>query len=913
MSRPTVVFRPTVVIGLGGTGYEVVLKLKKRFIDVYGSVPEIIQFLSIDTTENIQEREKSPDGNAVFLEPNELYAISVANPGNMIGGRNEHIDEWWPKQIPAHGIINGAGQIRARGRLALFAKVGDINSLIGQAINKVRGIRTSKQAFSDNFQVSNRDGVEIFIVGSLAGGTGSGTFLDTAFLTRQYLNSFSNITGVFVLPRVFSNLAQTHMVKSNAYGALKEIEHFWNLSPSNALEIDYGISKVKVNRPPFDAVFLIDGINKKGTVVSRPDDLQNLVADGLYIQIGSQIGLDAANVADNIRAYLATGEKVRGRNINYCSFGFATLALPVHQYERMMLEDACKLVKNQLMGATPTIDFDSEIERFLQECKLAEVNNVLNSLTESKGGGQIKPEFRIGEMRFERNALTTIQELYKRQFDKIEQQTAREIGLNFYNLEQTATAAISTWWERGINRPNGIAYALQFLTKLLSQLDELQQSVQRKSKEAQASFNALKLDSQEEKIKQAAEAWFGNKNAIQAACQRYKERVDQKWKMYLHWKRCDKAAELYGMLRTKVEQIREKCRSIHSNLDKVDRDIQQIYSSCNNQAPNDNPFIHTIQRANLESKRPSFTGEDFIRWYRENSQTLTSWSDKKVEDVKNEIIAFLLEIYRPLTSMSVEEVLANSNPEDAGTDLEQLGKLAVPLWQYEESEIPTQQQHVINEFYYYGVESNNTVFSNPPLSTRLPKGRESPSFVPTGEHHKVTLFRVEVGVPLFAFNGMKDMELAYLDPNKVFKHLDRNWTNLPNLIPPEDDGGALRWFALALAPDPYRLIVNNSRRQYLVYTDQARKLENGLLLLSSDRKSAFKAFKSNLPLIKEIAEKVEDITHNDQDKARSTLEDYIKRLNQLLSGGKVDSQIKEQVEMEIQEIEAYLEDLDVII
>ena len=912
MSRPTVVFRPTVVIGLGGTGYEVVLKLKKRFIDVYGSVPEIIQFLSIDTTENIQEREKSPDGNKVVLEPNELYAISVANPGNMIGGRNEHIDEWWPKQIPAHGIINGAGQIRARGRLALFAKVGDINSLIGQAINKVRGIRTSKQAFSDNFQVSNRDGVEIFIVGSLAGGTGSGTFLDTAFLARQYLNSFSNITGVFVLPRVFSNLGQTQMVKSNAYGALKEIEHFWNLSPSNALEIDYGISKVKCDRPPFDAVFLIDGINKKGTVVSRPDDLQNLVADGLYIQIGSQIGLDAANVADNIRAYMATGEKVRGRNINYCSFGFATLALPVHQYERMMLEDAYKLLKHHLIASTPTIDFDIEIERFLQECKLGEANTVLNTLTESNGGGQIKPEFRIGQMRFERTALTTIQELYKRQFDKIEQQTAREIGMNFYKLEQAATAAISTWWERGINRPNGINYALQFLTKLSSQLDELQQSVQRKSREAESSFNVLKLDSQEEKIKKAAEAFFGNKRAIQTACQRYKERVDQKWKMYLHWKRCDKAAELYGVLRTKVEESQEKCRLIHGNLDKVYRDIQQIYSSRNGQAANDNPFIHTIQRANLESKRPSITGEDFIRWYREQSQSLTSWSEKKAEEVKKEIIAFLVESYRPLTSMSVEEVLANSNPEDAGTDLEQLGKLAVPLWQYEESEIPTQQQHVINEFYYYGVESNNTIFSNPPLSSRLPKGRENPSFVPTGEPHKITLFRVEVGVPLFAFNGMKEMELAYLDPNKVFKHLDRNWTNLPNLIPPEDDGGALRWFALALAPNPYKIIVNQ-RREYLIYTDQARKSEDGLLLLGGDRKSAFKAFKSNLPLIKEISDKVENITYEDEDRAKSVLEDYIKYLNRVLSGGRVDSQIKEQVEMEIQEIESYLEDLDVII
>lgn len=910
MSLPTVVFRPTVVIGLGGTGYEVVLKLKKRFIDVYGSVPEIIQFLSIDTTENIQEREKSPDGNKVVLEPNELYAISVANPSRLPS--NEHIDEWWPRQIPVSAIINGAGQIRARGRLALFAKVGDINSLIGQAINKVRGIRTSKQAFSDNFQVSNRDGVEIFIVGSLAGGTGSGTFLDTAFLARQYLNSFSNITGVFVLPRVFSNLGQTQMVKSNAYGALKEIEHFWNLSPSNALEIDYGISKVKCDRPPFDAVFLIDGINKKGTVVSRPDDLQNLVADGLYIQIGSQIGLDAANVADNIRAYMATGEKVRGRNINYCSFGFATLALPVHQYKQMILEDTCRLLKDELIASTP-IDFDNEIERFLHECKIGEANTVLNSLTEMKGGGQIKPEFRIGQMRFERTALKTIQELHKRQFDKIEQQIAREIGVNFYSLEQTVTAAISNWWERGINRPNGINYALQFLTKLSSQLDELQQSVQRKSKEAESSFNVLKLDSQEEKIKKAAEAFFGNKKAIQTACQRYKERVDQKWKMYLHWKRCDKAAELYGVLRTKVEESQEKCRLINSNLDKVYRDIQQIYSSRNGQAANDNPFIHTIQRANLESKRPSITGEDFIRWYREQSKTLTSWADKKVEDVKDEIIEFLVESYRPLTNMSIEEVLTNSNPEDAGTDLEQLGKLAVPLWQYEESEIPTQQQHVINEFYYYGVESNNTIFSNPPLSSRLPKGRENPSFVPTGEADKITLFRVEVGVPLFAFNGMKDMELAYLDPNKVFKHLDRNWTNLPNLIPPEDDGGALRWFALALAPNPYKIIVNNSRKQYLVYTDQARRSEDGLLLLGDNRKSAFKAFKSNLPLIKEISDKVENITYENEDNARSVLENYIKYLNRVLSGGRVDSQIKEQVEMEIQEIESYLEDLDVII
>ncbi|MEA5617728.1 tubulin-like doman-containing protein [Cronbergia sp. UHCC 0137] len=911
MSRPTVVFRPTVVIGLGGTGYGVILKLKKRFIDVYGSVPEVIRFLSIDTTENIQSREKSPEGNTVVLEPNELYPISVANPGRLLGGSNEHIDEWWPKEIPAHGIINGAGQIRSRGRLALFAKVSDINSLIAQAINAVREIRTRKQAFSDNFQVSSRDGVEIFVIGSLAGGTGSGTFLDVAFLARQYLNSFSNITGVFVLPRVFANLPQTNMVRSNAYGALKEIEHFWGLTPANPLEVDYGIMKVKADRPPFDAVFLIDSINKQGTVVNRPEDLLNLVADGLYVQIGSQIGLDAANVADNIRAYLATAEKVRGRKINYCSFGFGALTLPTHLYEQMKLEDAQNFLSHELMDSKQVIDGESEIIRFLEDCKLSETT-ALDALIESDRGGSMKTEFRISEMRFDRTALPTIKELYKRQLDQMEQRTAQELGLNFYRLLQIATDALANWWERGLNRPNGLAYTGQFFSELVPKLDGLQQTMQRKSQEAQYQYNLLKLEPLEEKIKELAESWFPNKNNIQAACQRYKERSDQKWKLYLHWKRCDKAAELYGILRGKVEEIQEKCQRIRSNLDKVNQDLSQSVTEISRLGTNDNPFIQTIQRVNLQSKRPQISGEEFIRWYREKYQTLTNWSDKKAENVKTEIWEFLEDKYFSLTKMTVEDVLANSNPEDAGQDLEQLGKLAVPLWQYEESEIPVQQQHLITEFYYYGVENNNTIFTSPPLANRVPKGRDNPSFVPTGEAHKVTLFRVEVGVPLFALNGVKEMESAYLDPNKVFKHLHRNWDSFPNLVPPEEDGGALRWFALALAPAPYQLIVNQNRN-YLVYTDQAKKLDGQVLPLGSDRKSAFKAFKGNSSLVKEIAHKVNTLTHQNKDKSRLILETYINQINKVLKEGKVGNQIKEQVEMELKEIQAYLEDLDVIL
>src|SRR5687768_10868493 len=178
--KSNVVFRPTVVIGLGGTGYGAVLKLKKHFRDAYGSVPQIIRFLTFDTTEDVEHSERARDGLPVTLEPRtEQHVIQVANPAGLLGNGNDPIDSWWPNNIPIGAIIAGAGQVRARGRLALFAKSEEIISAIRKAIEDVDLIKTHKQMYKDDFLVSERGGVEIYIVASLAGGTGSGMFLDT--------------------------------------------------------------------------------------------------------------------------------------------------------------------------------------------------------------------------------------------------------------------------------------------------------------------------------------------------------------------------------------------------------------------------------------------------------------------------------------------------------------------------------------------------------------------------------------------------------------------------------------------------------------------------------------------------------------------------------------------------------------
>jgi len=147
--------------------------------------------------------------------------------------------------------------------------------------------------YADEFQVSERSGVEVHIVGNLAGGTGSGTFLDVAFMARDVIGSDeqSNFTAVLLLPGIFTRMNGVALVKPNACGALKEIEH---LSMSRAtFTVDYGLHRVDVTRSPFDVIYLLDSVNEYGRVVIEQNDRHGLIADCMYVQIGSQLGTDA--------------------------------------------------------------------------------------------------------------------------------------------------------------------------------------------------------------------------------------------------------------------------------------------------------------------------------------------------------------------------------------------------------------------------------------------------------------------------------------------------------------------------------------------------------------------------------------------------------------------------------------------
>jgi hypothetical protein len=901
--KSNVVFRPTVVIGLGGTGYNTMLKLKQRFVDAYGSLPPIVKMLSIDTTENAE----AP--NETHLEPNEMFVLQVNSPEKLVGnGTNPHLDEWWPPSVPTQAITAGAGQVRARGRLALFARATEVYSRIQRTIDDVRNIRNQKQSYAEQFQVSTRTGVEVYIVGSLAGGTGSGTFLDVAFMARDVVaDSESNVTAVLLLPGIFTRKAGVALVKPNAYGALKEIEH---LSTSKLnLQIDYGSRRVDVTRPPFDLIYLIDNANEQGRVVSDDRDLYTLIADGMYVQIGSQIGVDAANAVDNIKTQISTVGRVKGRSPQYCSFGVASLVMP--SFDTLLYEDAKRLVNDELLnGAVVDSEIEAEVQRFIEQNRLREddADQVIDFLSQREGGGQLRFPMPLAQMKFDNKAMTAIKNLHTVHRSRAERQIAQAIAANMETLRSAAVAAINTSWESMANRVNGFTRAERLFEKLQAKLEWYQTMMDAEAKEERAKLKAINFKPAEDQITEAVGAFMRREARVKTACEVYGGLVDRESDLTVKVARLEKAAELYSALHAHTQSILNSCYRIRENLSAARKQFEQQYLDAANPRGTSRLFEQVVGFDPGEH-RPKVTGDDFVKWYADHHNgSLAQWASLKASEVHADIQQFVFNCYEPLTSLTMDDILRRSSPELVSQELKRVDNLAVPLWRYDVGKIPVVNQTVINEFYHYGVaDAETTILKDSRFAAGVPAGNAKPAMVSTRDPRRILLFKVKTGIPLFALAEIDEMERAYLDPNKVIdSHIHRAWRELPNVIPRSGDGEALRWFALAQAPEPFA-IIKREGAWYSIRSKNGRRVDNSMIRLGQGRLPAYAAFEKNRELVQETQETIDNVVAREgATRVVQILRDYADSLSKQMTEATVDPSVKDQVESELLAIEDYV-------
>ena len=197
---------PTFIIGLGGIGNIVTRLVWERFTASGRPLPSTLRIRSIDTAGQSDHELARPLPDSMFTRLGQFQSNDVIHNLSLF----PKVQRWWnyPPNAFAHGFIdNGAGARRPVGRLAFFQEFSKVFEAIRGDLSVPLTDVVQRALFEANLGGVSR-APRVIIIGSLAGGTGSGTFLDVAFLTRYlfsqlgYLASAGTITGVFGLPSV---------------------------------------------------------------------------------------------------------------------------------------------------------------------------------------------------------------------------------------------------------------------------------------------------------------------------------------------------------------------------------------------------------------------------------------------------------------------------------------------------------------------------------------------------------------------------------------------------------------------------------------------------------------------------------------------------------------------------------------
>ena len=302
---------PTLYIALGGTGAEILFRIRRRILNTLwgpkgqpvrlGSLTEFpyAEFLHIDLDANtVTEAGKAVKNDILGAEvrfKEEEKLIKKLDLNRYVRS-DEDLDkyplikEWFPLSRKTLNELNidpekGAGQIRSISRLYFFDKYQEIKSAIRSKCSALLS-NVSSDALQKRLGLQVQTGaLKIVVVASTAGGTGSGSYLDLGYLAgwigKEAANQGVTTNLVLMLPTGYqgANLTKT---EANTYAALMEME---TCMRQGSRYINQWVrEEVPRDMPasPYSDVYLLDTANLAGAKTADIKDLYDMIADALF-------------------------------------------------------------------------------------------------------------------------------------------------------------------------------------------------------------------------------------------------------------------------------------------------------------------------------------------------------------------------------------------------------------------------------------------------------------------------------------------------------------------------------------------------------------------------------------------------------------------------------------------------------
>ncbi|MFM6208325.1 MAG: tubulin-like doman-containing protein [Planktothrix sp.] len=337
----------TICIGLGGTGRDVLMRIRRLIVEKYGDLTElpIVSFVHIDTDKTATQSASLKTGNTYrgvdlsFRDSEKVNAIlTSAEVTNFVRGVEQrskfghsgpfdHISRWFPPQLLGNirAVEEGAKGIRPVGRLAFFHNYQKIKTVIETAERRTKGHEASLLQAGLKLE----PGLNIFVIGSLCGGTGSGMFLDVAYsLRKSYGDKGTQLLGYLVVsPQLYSNASY---MNANTYAALKELNYY--SSAGTRFEACYDMQNLAIvqePRAPFDYTYLISNETNGEYTILEQQKLCNVIAHKIALDFIGELAPVAKGMRDNLLTHLIQSDNhPRPNTQGYLTFGLAAIYFP---------------------------------------------------------------------------------------------------------------------------------------------------------------------------------------------------------------------------------------------------------------------------------------------------------------------------------------------------------------------------------------------------------------------------------------------------------------------------------------------------------------------------------------------------------------------------------------------------------
>ncbi len=327
--------RPTIFVGVGGTGMRVLRRLRRLLEERFGPLARMpaLQTVLFDTdSQALASAESGTDGEA--MAPDDLVHLPLRKSADYRLG-SDRILGWlsrrWLYNIPRSLRTDG---LRPLGRLAFIDHSEKAIARLSKAIDAATNEKSLAIAAEAIGSAIRNKMPRVFVIASAAGGTGGGMVLDVAQSARNLLAErgfkADDVCGVlthFTLNRQSLN----DLLKTNAFATLTELNHLCCSAAEAHPAANPRQSDPRFRSRPFGTGYLVHlGDN---LAEAQLDQACDLVAQYLFLDAATPAG----GVLDQLR------EPAAGKSpFTFRSVGLFALDCDKSSVARASADELCR-------------------------------------------------------------------------------------------------------------------------------------------------------------------------------------------------------------------------------------------------------------------------------------------------------------------------------------------------------------------------------------------------------------------------------------------------------------------------------------------------------------------------------------------------------------------------------------------